>query len=246
MAIVDLLPDLFRAGKMYVEAKEVFKSNKTEEEKLRQIKKIDKHWHGSSGFPLKTYGPIKAIGVCIALVDMSKFYIELREPDEALRCLDGVSETLSNIVMTLPPTGRNVGHFNTAHTNNVWAQLYMAKAYGQKVVNGTCYFFYYSTSCCERASSFARMMAESNPSISLYQDLYDDTITFSYRLYKYLQESLMVKKSENDLLDFMCDVTSSYVRNLLSKDFEQLFVSLLEKDPGNSRIETYLNSILTF
>ena len=68
----------------------------------------------------------------------------------------------------------------------------------------------------------ANHMAVHNPSVKFFQDVYDDSILLSYKVYSYLKE-----KHPNN--------KSSYV-----KLFKEAYATMLKDDPGNSRLEKYL------
>lgn len=216
MALVDLLPNLVRMSKLYVNAKKVFNSNKNAGEKLVEIKKIEKHWSGSSGFPVKTYEPLTAIGVCIGFIDVAKMYIELDAPDDALRCLMDVDDALWESLQKLPQTMQNKSRIDTAFQNIIFARAYMAKAHAQKKDYEIC------VDLLENAMNMANHMAVHNPSVKFFQDVYDDSILLSYKVYSYLKE-----KHPNN--------KSSYV-----KLFKEAYATMLKDDPGNSRLEKYL------
>lgn len=216
MALVDLLPDLVRMSKLYVNAKKVFDSNKNAGEALVEIRKIEKHWSGSSGFPVKNAEPLTAIGVCIGLIDVAKMYIDLDAPDDALRCLMDVDDALWESLQKLPQTMQNKSRIDTAFQNIIFARAYMAKAHAQKKDYNTCVVL------LEDAMNMANHMAVHNPSVKFFQDVYDDSILLSYKVYSYLKE-----KHPNN--------KSSYV-----KLFKEAYATMLKDDPGNSRLEKYL------
>ena len=216
MALIDLLPSLVRMSKLYVNAKKVFDSNKNAGDALVEIRKIEKHWSGSSGFPVKTYEPLTAIGVCIGFIDVAKMYIELDAPDDALRCLMDVDDALWESLQKLPQTMQNKSRIDTAFQNIIFARAYMAKAHAQKKDYEIC------VELLEGAIDMANKMAVHNPSVQFFQDLYDDSILLSYKVYSYLKE-----KHPNN--------KSSYV-----KLFKEAYAIMLKDDPGNSRLEKYL------
>ena len=216
MALVDLLPNLVRMSKLYVNAKKVFDSNKNAGEALVEIRKIEKHWSGSSGFPVKTYEPLTAIGVSIGLIDVAKMYIELDAPDDALRCLMDVDDALYNSMQKLPQTEHNRSRIETAFQKLIFARAYMAKALAQKREYIKC------VELLKDAINEANYLAGNNPSIKFFQDVYDDSILLSYKVYTYIKEHHL---RYNPIFVAL---------------FRDAYATALEEDAGNCRLERYV------
>ena len=216
MALIDLLPSLVRMSKLYVNAKKVFDSNKNAGDALVEIRKIEKHWSGSSGFPLKTYEPLEAIGASNVLIDLAKMYLELDAPDDAMRCLMGIDDALFNFMQKLGQTIPDKSKIATAFENLILAKQYRAKAVAQKKDYDTC------VELLKEAINMSNHMLVHHPSVQFFQDIYEDSIVFSYKVYSYLREH-----HSND--------KSSYV-----KLFKDAYATILKNDPGNNLLEMYL------
>lgn len=133
MGLIDMIPVSVRLGSLYVKARKIAEAgDKSNEEKLQQIYRLERHWSGKSGFDPTTVGHLQAPAIYIGKKDMARIFTSLHAPDDALRYADGLGDQIMDFLSRMPDDKDGANRRASVYEAQVFAWYYEAVAHAQK------------------------------------------------------------------------------------------------------------------
>lgn len=216
MGLIDILPVSMRAALLYAKSAKVAKSDKSNGEKLELIRKKENFWKGKSGFCPEKIGKEQAIAVSIGLKDLANIYNSINSPDDALRCLNAIGNTLTDSLNSLPNNEQTAHKRQSIYENQVWAWLHEATAYAKKNNVDKC------RELLDKINVSINKRIESEPANKRLADFCDYTVSQTFDLFINLAK------------EFPDNQQKAYQTCL------SLLKTFKERDPGNETVQEYI------
>jgi hypothetical protein len=216
MGLIDILPVSMRAALLFAKSAKIAKTDITNKEKLEMIRKKENFWKGKYGFNPEKTGKEQAIAVSIGLTDLAKIYNSIDSPDDALRCLDTIGNTLTDSLNSLPNTEQTAHKRQSIYENQIWAWLYEAMAYAKKNNTEKC------RELLDRINVSINKKIESEPANKRLVDFCAYTVSQTFDIFINLAK------------DFPESQQKAYHTCL------SLLKAFKERDPGNETVQEYI------
>ena len=216
MGLIDILPVSMRAALLYVKSAKVAKSDKSNGEKLELIRKKEDFWKGKSGFYPEKIGREQAIAVSIGLKDLANIYNSINSPDDALRCLKAIGNTLIDGLNSLPNNKHTAHKRQSIYENQIWAWLHEATAYAKKNNIDNC------KELLDKINISINKKIESEPANKRLADFSDYTVSQTFDIFINLAK------------EFPDNQQKAYQTCL------NLLKAFKERDPGNETVQEYI------
>ena len=216
MGLIDILPVSMRAALLYAKSAKVAKTDKTNKEKLELIRKKENFWKGKSGFHPEKIGKEQAVAVSIGLKDLANIYNSINSPDDALRCLGAIGNTLTDSLNSLPNTEQTAHKRQSIYENQIWAWLHEATAYAKKNNIEKC------RELLDRINVSINKKIESEPANKRLADFCAYTVSQTFNIFINLAKEFPENQQK-----------AYYTCLSLLKAFK-------ERDPGNETVQEYI------
>lgn len=217
MGIIDVLPMSIRIALLYSKAAKIAKTDKSHDEKLKLIRKKENFWKGKSGFHPEIVGAKQSLYVSIGLKDMAKIYNSIQAPNNAIRCVNTIGNSLIDYLKALPKDESFSRKRHLAFESQVWAWLHKATAYAMKNTIDKC------RELLDNTNQAINTQIELEPANKRLADIYDYTISRTYSTF--------------------LQIADDFPNNALKARLTCLYLlqKFQNRDPNNDLIQEYIN-----